>query len=109
MEHPLVIRPAEHAEWRPDRMGKSTLFESSRMLIGLNSFEPGQFHALHAHRGMDKLYHVIEGEGFLLLDEGRELPMKAGDLVVAPEGVSHGIRNVSAGRLLVVAVLGPSP
>jgi quercetin dioxygenase-like cupin family protein len=90
-------------------MGKSTLFESPRMLIGLNSFEPGQFHALHAHQGMDKLYQVVEGEGILLLDEGRELPMKAGDLVVAPEGVSHGIRNASGGRLLVLAVLAPAP
>ena len=93
MEHPVVIRPADHAEWRPDKMGKSTLFESPRMLVGLNSFEPGQFHALHAHRGMDKLYQVIEGEGILLLDEGRELPMMAGDLVVAPEGSSRD-RNV---------------
>ena len=48
--------------------GKSTLFESPRMLVGLNSFEPGQFHALHAHPGMDKLYQVIEGEAILLLD-----------------------------------------
>ncbi len=109
MEHPAVIRPADHAEWRPDRMGKSTLFQSPRMLVGLNSFEPGQFHALHAHQGMDKLYQVIEGEGVLLLDGGRELPMKAGDLVVAPEGVPHGIRNLSGRRLLVLAILAPAP
>jgi quercetin dioxygenase-like cupin family protein len=109
MEHPSVIRPADHAEWRPDKMGKSTLFESSRMLVGLNSFEPGQFHALHAHPGMDKLYQVIEGEGILLLDEGRELLMKTGDLVIAPEGVPHGIRNVSGSRLLVLLILAPAP
>ena len=109
MEHPSVIRPVDHAEWRPDRMAKTTLFESPRMLVGLNSFEPGQFHALHAHRGMDKLYQVIEGEGVLLLDEGRELPMNAGDLVVAPEGVPHGIRNSSGRRLLVLAILTPAP
>jgi len=109
MEHPSVIRPVDHAEWRPDRMGKSTLFESPRVLVGLNSFEPGQFHALHSHRGMDKLYQVIEGEGVLLLDEGRELPMNTGDLVVAPEGVPHGIRNSSGRRLLVLAILTPAP
>jgi len=109
MEHPSVIRPADHAEWRLDRMGKSTLFKSVRMLVGLNSFEPGQFHSLHAHSGMDKLYQVIEGEGVLLLDEGRELAMKTGDLVVAPEGVPHGIRNTSGRRLLVVAILAPAP
>jgi len=108
MKHPTVMRPAEHAEWRADRMGKSTLFESPRLLVGLNAFEPGQSHALHAHAGMDKLYWVVEGEGVFLL-EGSELPMRAGDALVAPEGVPHGIRNTSGARLLVMAVLAPAP
>src|SRR5262245_38103307 len=56
MKHPEVIRSIDHAVWRPDKMGKSTLFESPRMLVGLNAFEPGQAHALHAHAGMDKVY-----------------------------------------------------
>lgn len=108
MQHPSVIRPADHAEWRADKMGKSTVFESSRLLVGLNAFEPGQAHALHAHAGMDKVYQVVEGTGVFLL-EGRELPMRAGDLLVAPEGVPHGIRNTSQARLLVLAILAPAP
>ena len=71
MEHPSIIRPSDHAEWRSDRMGKTTLFQSKRLLIGLNSFEPGQFHALHSHEGMDKVYQVVEGEGVVLLEGGR--------------------------------------
>ena len=59
MEQPTVIKPAEYAEWRADRMGKSTIYESARLLIGLNSFEPGQLHAVHAHVGMDKMYYVL--------------------------------------------------
>ena len=108
MTHPEVIRPSEHAQWRPDRMGKGTIFESPRLLVGLNCFEPGQFHALHSHAGMDKVYHVVEGEGTILL-EGRELPIKTGELVVAPDGVQHGIRNTSDRRLLVLAILAPAP
>ena len=108
MEHPTVMRPAEHAEWRAERMGKSTLFQSPRLLVGLNAFEPGQFHALHAHAGMDKVYQVVEGEGMLLL-EGRELPISQGEMVVAPDGVPHGIRNTSAARLLVLVILAPAP
>jgi quercetin dioxygenase-like cupin family protein len=108
VKHPAVIRPPEHAEWRADKMGKSALFESPRMLVGLNAFEPGQSHALHAHAGMDKLYYVVSGEGLFLL-ENEELPMRAGEVLVAPEGVPHGIRNTSGARLLVMAVLAPSP
>jgi quercetin dioxygenase-like cupin family protein len=108
MNHPTVLTPAEHAEWRPDKMGKQTLFESERLLVGLNCFEPGQSHALHAHRGMDKLYYVVQGEGVFLL-EGRELPMRAGNLLVAPDGVAHGVSNTGKDRLLVLAVLAPAP
>ena len=86
MNHPSIIRPQDHASYSTAKMGKSTIFESPRLLVGLNAFEPGQEHAVHAHAGQDKVYQVIEGEGLFLL-EGRELAMKTGDLLVAPEGV----------------------
>ena len=108
MNHPRVIKPAEHAAYSTTKMGKSTIFESPRLLVGLNAFEPGQQHALHAHAGQDKVYQVIEGEGVFLLD-GQELAMRAGDLLVAPEGVAHGVRNTGMGRLLVLAILAPAP
>ncbi len=102
------LRPADHATYRPDKMGKTTLFRSPRLLVGLNAFLPGQEHALHAHDDMDKLYHVLAGAGLFLLD-GRAEPMAAGTLLVAPAGVPHGIRNTGAERLLVLAVLAPPP
>jgi mannose-6-phosphate isomerase-like protein (cupin superfamily) len=108
MTHPTVVRPSDHAVYTPDKMGKSTIFESSRVLVGLNAFEPGQAHALHAHAGQDKVYLVIEGDGVFLLD-GRELAMKAGDLLIAPEGIAHGVRNTGTVRLLVLAILAPAP
>ena len=108
MNHPTVIQPAQHAEWRADKMGKSTLYESPRLLVGLNAFEPGQSHALHAHAGMDKMYYVVDGQGLFLIQDG-EFPMRAGDLLVAPDGVPHGVRNNGTGRLLVLAVLAPAP
>jgi mannose-6-phosphate isomerase-like protein (cupin superfamily) len=108
MTHPELIRPSEHAVYAPDKMGKATLYSSPRLLVGLNAFEPGQSHALHAHAGTDKVYSVVEGEGLFLL-EGRELAMRAGDLLVAPEGVAHGVRNTGTTRLLVLAILAPAP
>jgi mannose-6-phosphate isomerase-like protein (cupin superfamily) len=89
-------------------MGKATLFESARLLVGLNCFEPGQEHALHAHRGIDKVYHVLAGRGLFLL-EGSEVPMEPGLMLVAPDGVPHGIRNTGSERLVVLAILAPGP
>ncbi len=108
MEHPTPIRPEQHASFRAEKMGKVTLFESARLLVGLNCFEPGQEHGLHAHRGIDKVYHVLEGRGLFLL-EGREVPMEPGLMLVAPDGVPHGIRNTGSERLVVLAILAPGP
>jgi quercetin dioxygenase-like cupin family protein len=108
MDHPSAIRPETHAVFRPDKMGKATLFESPRLLVGLNCFEPGQEHVLHAHAGLDKVYQVLQGEGEFLL-EGRALSMQAGVMLVAPEGVPHGIRNTGRDRLVVLAILAPGP
>ena len=108
MTHPRVIKPDEHAVYAADKMGKTTIFESPSLLVGLNAFEPGQEHGLHAHAGQDKAYLVARGSGVFLLD-GRELPMSAGDLLVAPAGIPHGVRNTGSERLLVVAVLAPAP
>ncbi len=108
MDHPCAIRPQDHAVFDTEKMGKSTLFRSEHMLVGLNAFEPGQEHALHAHVGMDKVYHVLEGEGLFLLKK-RKIPMKAGIMLIAPEGVPHGIRNTGTRRLVVLTILAPSP
>ncbi|HBZ72041.1 MAG TPA: cupin domain-containing protein [Deltaproteobacteria bacterium] len=106
--HPCAIAPHEYAVYDDAKMGKATLFASPRMLVGLNCFLPGQEHSLHAHPGLDKLYLVLEGSGVFLL-KGRELPMQAGELLIAPEGIPHGIRNTGQGKLLVLAVLAPGP
>ncbi len=108
MNHPEAIRPEEHAVFNPEKMGKATIFQSERILVGLNAFEPGQEHRLHAHEGMDKVYQVLSGTGVFLL-EHEQIPMEPGIMLVAPDGVSHGIRNTGDGRLIVLAVLSPAP
>ena len=104
----IVIRPEDHAVYRLEKMGKATLFESEHVLVGLNAFEPGQEHALHSHAGMDKIYYVVSGRGLFLL-EGRELDMRSGEMLIAPQGVPHGIHNTGTDRLLVLAILAPAP
>jgi len=108
MDHPQAIRPEEHAVFNPQKMGKATIFRSDRMMVGLNSFEPGQEHALHAHAGMDKVYQVLVGEGVFLLED-REIEFGPGIMLVAPEGTPHGIRNTGGDRLVVLAILAPAP
>lgn len=104
----LPFRPEQFAEFRSDKMGKATLFQSPRLLVGLNCFEPGQEHSLHAHAGMDKVYHVLSGRGEFLLEGGAQ-SLQPGLMLVAPDGVPHGIRNTGRERLVVLAILAPAP
>ena len=39
MEHPEPFVPGSLASFRPDKMGKATIFASERILVGLNCFE----------------------------------------------------------------------
>ena len=108
MPHPKLIRPEDHAVYLAEKMGKSTIFSSDRIMVGLNAFEPNQEHQPHVHEGIDKVYHVLAGRGLFLLEE-EEIAMGPGQMLIAPSGVSHGIRNTGDERLLVLAILAPSP
>ena len=81
----IVMRPEEHAVFNSEKMAKSTLFRSEHVLVGLNAFEPGQEHALHAHAEMDKIYYVVSGRGLFLLD-------RAPVVALARETISSRIR-----------------
>ncbi len=108
MEHPSAIRPEQHAVFSAEKMAKATIFRSDRIMVGLNCFEPGQEHKLHAHQGMDKVYHVLAGNGTFLLEDD-EVAMEPGVMLIAPDGVAHGIRNSGSERLVVLAILAPAP
>ncbi len=70
MDHPIPFRPEDHAVYDPEKMGKSTLFQSDRLLVGLNAFEPGQEHRLHAH--------ARDGQGVPRARRPRRLPPPRG-------------------------------
>jgi mannose-6-phosphate isomerase-like protein (cupin superfamily) len=104
----FVKRISSFAKFAPDRMGKSTLVQGDFLFAGLNSFESGQEHALHAHEAQDKLYVILEGSGMVRVGEQTEL-LSAGDAAFAPAGVVHSISNPGPNRLVVLAVLAPPP
>jgi quercetin dioxygenase-like cupin family protein len=104
----FIKKVASLATFSPGKMTKSTVVQGDLLFAGLNSFEPGQEHALHAHAGQDKLYFILEGSVEVQVGEETGL-LSAGDAAFAPSGVVHSIRNPGPGRLVVMAVLAPPP
>lgn len=105
----MVIRKiASHAVFQAEKHGKSNLVRGEHLFAGLNTFEPGQVQAVHAHAGQDKLYYIVEGEAIVDVG-GEESHAGPTDLILAASGVPHGIRNPGPGRLVVMVVFGPPP
>lgn len=96
----------DHEGSHPEKPFKATLFESGRLLLGLNCLEAGQLQAPHSHAKQDKFYHVVEGRGeFVVGDERQEAG--PGVTVWAPAGVEHGVANGGAQRLVLLVGLAP--
>jgi quercetin dioxygenase-like cupin family protein len=89
--------------------GRQFWFLDTRVVVHI-SFENGQDRIsvleheaphgdsppLHVHRNEDEIFHLLEGEVALSLD-GKQLHGKAGDSFLAPKGVPHTYRVLSAG------------
>ncbi len=101
------IHPLAHAQGRQDKPFKFTFFQSERLLVGLNTLLPGQEQHLHDHPTQDKFYLVLEGAGaFTVGDETR--PCAAGQLILAPAGAPHGVRNDGDAQLSFLTVIAPA-
>lgn len=105
----MIIRNAvSRAVFNPDKMGKATLASAERLYAGLNCFSPGQEHKAHFHADQDKLYYVIEGTGEAMTGDETSA-VAAGDIVLAPAGVVHSMRNTGEAPLIVLIVFSPPP
>ena len=100
------VHYSERVGSNPDKQFKATLFEASRLMLGLNCLEPGQSQHAHVHGNQDKFYYVVEGTGeFEVGDESRQAG--EGMVVWAPAGVKHGVTNHSAVRLVLLVGIAP--
>ena len=104
----FVKNAVAHAQFHPERMGKSDLCRGEFLFAGLNAFEPGQQNAAHTHDSQDKLYYVLQGSGLVRIGE-EAATLHAGDAALAPAGVVHSILNSGAEKLIVMAVMAPPP
>lgn len=109
MPQGIIVRAAAgHAEFSPDKLGKVSLVAADHLYAGLNCFLPGQEHQAHTHVDQDKMYLILDGSGEVQL--GDEISAVApGDLILAPAGVVHGIRNTGIDSLVVLVVFSPPP
>ena len=85
----------EHMGSNAEKYYKATLFESPRLMLGLNCLEPGQAHSAHSHAEQDKFYFVVEGEGEFSVGEATHR-MGLGGVVWAPAGLDLAACSITS-------------
>jgi len=103
----LLQHLPSRAAFSAAQMTKVDCFRSDRLLVGLNCFEPGQTQKVHAHAGADKFYLVVSGKARFVIGD-RAIDARSGDLVLAPEGVPHGVERALERTVVLVAIT-PAP
>ncbi len=104
----MRIRIKDLARFAPDKMTKIALATTDRSQLDLYCVAPGQSQKAHTHDAQDKIYYVLEGGGRFSLG-GSEERLSAGEALVAPAGVEHGLVNDGPEPLLVLVVVTPPP
>ena len=85
---------------RPETCG------SRRIDIRISCYQPMAYVQEHVHQVQEQVYHVLEGEGMLTLDERRVL-MRRNDYVFVPPGVRHSFTNNGTVPLVFLVVTTP--
>lgn len=79
-------------------------FKAKGRLFAKNVLLPGASLGLHQHNGDFETYVILSGEG-LLNDNGELKTVKAGDVIVTPNGEKHSIENTGSANLEFLALI----
>jgi mannose-6-phosphate isomerase-like protein (cupin superfamily) len=85
------------------------LYEDTDQTLVVWNLEPSQENAPHLHPENAHTMMILEGEGKLLRADEGEAPIKAGQCIIIPRNVVHGIRNTGTKRLSYLAVTTTGP
>lgn len=105
---PELVVLQEKVAFDESRYAKIDVAASERILLGLNTFLPGQSQSVHAHEDQDKFYLVLEGRAHFTLGADQRAAGE-GVCVWAPAGVKHGVENRSDQPLVVLVGIAPAP
>jgi mannose-6-phosphate isomerase-like protein (cupin superfamily) len=79
---------------------------SRNLAVTLVEMQPGGVQH-HHHHEPEQMYYLLEGSGIMMVD-GSEEEVAAGDCVFIPSGSMHGLVNSGAGVLKYLSASSPS-
>ena len=78
----------------------------NNLILSSTDLNPGKQTSGHRHAGQEEVYLFVSGTGKMIVDgdEYNEFAVKAGDVVLIPDGAFHKVINNSDERLYFVCV-----
>lgn len=95
-------------QFSKDKMQKLNLIETQHLFCDIYCLLPGQSQKVHSHKDADKIYFVLEGTTIVQIGE-EERTLERGEIVLAPAGLPHGVRNDSQGEVTLLVMMAPNP
>ena len=106
MEHFVDVH--SRIAFSPEKMKKVNLIDTPSLFCDVYGFEAGQEQTGHRHAVGDKLYYVLAGSGRIRVG-AEEREVHPGELVCAPAGAEHAVRNSGPERLALLVMMAPKP
>ena len=72
----------------------------------ISCYEPGAYVEAHVHKVQEQIYHVLEGEGLIILDGVRRV-VRANDVTFIPPGAVHELHCTGTSTLTFLVITSP--
>ncbi|MBD5553659.1 MAG: cupin domain-containing protein [Desulfovibrio sp.] len=73
--------------------------------IGWMTLQPGASIGMHKHENNEDTYIVVSGQGVVTDSNGKETPVKAGDITIARKGDQHALKNTGTEDLVFLDII----
>ena len=73
-------------------------------MVSQIELDPGSCIGSHLHGENEEIYWILSGEG-VYNEDGTEVPAGPGDMFLALQGHTHGLKNTGTGPLVMIAVI----
>jgi quercetin dioxygenase-like cupin family protein len=105
----LVFDPADYQLYSDESAVVAFAYIQGQLGIVVWNLEPGQWNDYHLHPTTEHLHVVLTGEVEYHLGDLEPIHLRAGQCVIVPATVPHGIHNVGQGPASYMAVTSPGP
>ena len=79
---------------------------SERLDFRISRYAPAACVAEHTHKVQEQVYHVLDGEGLMEIDDSKRV-VRRHDVIFIPPGVRHAIYNTGLTDLVFLVVTSP--